>query len=216
MRNEQSNSASASTVLLVLAIVFLFLSLAFARHRGPGTPPRSELPLVDPTLITPTTIRTSYLQLIQMKADLSDFDCYGCHEKGKPPPLRFDTNQNLIIPQEHSDVVMAHGRHNRNNNCFNCHDEQNLVLLQTRDKHQLRLEESPMLCGSCHGPTYRDWEAGAHGRTGGYWDRGRGAAKRQICVDCHNPHSPKIPPRKPLPGPNALRSVRPQMPTTEH
>ena len=55
---------------------------------------------------------------------------------------------------------MGHGTHNRNNNCFNCHDEQNLELLQTRDGRQIKLAESPLLCGSCHGPTYRDWEAG--------------------------------------------------------
>src|SRR5215475_9839883 len=130
MRNEPTNnSTSASAVLLGLAIVLLFLSLTFARHHGRGAPARADIPLGDSTLITPSTIRTSYLQLIQMKADLSDFDCYGCHEKGKPPPLRFDTNHNIIVPKEHSDVVMGHGQHNRNNNCFNCHDEQNLLAL---------------------------------------------------------------------------------------
>jgi uncharacterized CHY-type Zn-finger protein len=217
MRNEPSGETTrASAVLLGLAVVFLFVALAFARHQGATAPSRAGIPLVDPALITPSTIRTSYVQLIQMKADLSDFDCYACHEKGKPPVLRFDTNQNLIIPQEHSDIVMAHGRHNRNNNCFNCHNELDLTLLQTRDRHQVRLEDSPPLCGSCHGPTYRDWEAGAHGRIGGYWDHNRGAAKRQICVDCHNPHSPKIPPRKPLPGPHPLRSAERAALTQEH
>ena len=121
--------------------------------------------------------------------------------------LRFDAQHNLIVPKEHSDIVMGHGTHDRNNNCFNCHDEQNLELLQTRDGRQIKLAESPPLCGSCHGPTYRDWEAGAHGRTGGYWDRTAGPMKRQICVDCHNPHRPKIPPRKPAPGPHLLHPV---------
>jgi uncharacterized CHY-type Zn-finger protein len=102
---------------------------------------------------------------------------------------------------------MGHGTHNRNNNCFNCHDEQNLELLQARDGRQIKLVESPLLCGSCHGPTYRDWEAGAHGRIGGYWDRSLGPMKRQICVDCHNPHRPKIPPCKPAPGPHLLHPV---------
>ena len=71
----------------------------------------------------------------------------------------------------------------------------------------MKLAESPPLCGSCHGPTYRDWEAGVHGRTGGYWDRSLGPINRQICVDCHNPHHPKIPPRKPAPGPHPLHPV---------
>ena len=200
-----SDQTKASVVLFSLAVVFLGLAATFGRHPA-VLAARPAIPLVDPALIAPTTFRTSYLQLIQMKADLSDFDCYACHEKGKPPTLRFDANHNLIVPKEHSDIVMAHGRHNRNNNCFNCHDEQNLLVLQTRDGRELKLEESPGLCGSCHGPTYRDWEAGAHGRTGGYWNATLGPPHRQICVDCHNPHSPKIPTRPPLPGPHPLRN----------
>ena len=83
--------------------------------------------------------------------------------------------------------------HNRNNNCFNCHDEQNLELFQTRDGRELSFGDSTPLCGSCHGPTYRDWEAGAHGRTSGLWNRDPAGFKRQNCVSCHNPHSPKVP-----------------------
>ena len=157
-----------------------------------------------PSFAQPDTFRQSYAQLIRAKADLSDFDCYACHEKGKPPPLRFDANNNLLIPSEHKDIVMGHGSHNRNNLCFNCHDEQNLELLQTRDGRQVKLAESPPLCGSCHGPTYRDWEAGAHGRTSGVWNRSAGQINRLLCVDCHNPHKPKIPHRQPAPGPHLL------------
>ncbi len=202
-----SNEAKSAGVLSLLALIFLTLALGFQTRLAGRSQPLTPIPLVDTNFLSTATIRTSYVQLVRMKADLSDFDCYGCHEKGKPPTLRFDTNHNLIVPQEHSDIVMAHGRHGRNNNCFNCHDENDLTSLQTRDGRKLKLEESPPLCGSCHGPTYRDWEAGAHGRTGGYWDRQLGDFKRQICVDCHNPHAPKIPPRKPAPGPHLLHPI---------
>ena len=201
-----NNSFKTSLVLGALTVAFLSLSLVFAR-RPAGPPPRPDIPLVDPSLVAPTTFRTSLVQLIEMKADLSDFDCYACHEMGKSPTLRFDVHGNIIVPQEHSEVVMAHGEHGRNNNCYNCHDEKNLLMLQARDGRQLKLEESPPLCGSCHGPIYRDWEAGAHGRTYGYWNTELGQRKRKICVDCHNPHSPKIPSRTPLPGPHPLRPV---------
>ena len=50
---------------------------------------------------------------------------------------------------------MGHGEHGRNNNCFNCHNENNLELLQTRDGRVVKFQDSPQLCGSCHGPTYR-------------------------------------------------------------
>ena len=192
---------------MVLAAAFFALALKFAARVEPSSAMPAQISLVETQFLDTATIRKSYAELIRTKADLSDFDCYTCHEKGKPPVLRFDAQQNIVVPKEHEDVVMGHGSHNRNNNCFNCHDEQNLELLQTRDGRQVKLAESPALCGSCHGPTYRDWEAGAHGRTGGYWNRAAGPIKRQICVDCHNPHRPKIPPRKPAPGPHLLHQV---------
>jgi len=196
-----------SAVLFILTLVFLMLTVSFSRRNWMEPRPLKAITPVDPALVKPTTFRTSYVQLIRMQADLSDFDCYGCHETKKPPTLRFDSSNNLVIPKEHSDIVMAHGQHGRNNNCFNCHDEQNLLLLQTRDGRQLKLENCPPLCGSCHGPTYRDWEAGAHGRTGGYWEKKAGEMTRQICVDCHNPHSPRIPALAPLPPPHPLHGA---------
>ena len=202
-----NNTGRTGIVLVVLAAAFLALALKFAAPVGPSSAMSAPISLVETQFLDTATIRKSYAELIRTKADLSDFDCYACHEKGKPPVLRFDAHQIIVVPKEHEDVVMGHGSHNRNNNCFNCHDEQNLELLQTRDGRQVKLAESPALCGSCHGPTYRDWEAGAHGRTGGYWNRAAGPIKRQICVDCHNPHRPKIPPRKPAPGPHLLHPV---------
>ncbi len=82
-----------------------------------------------------------------------------------------------------------------------------LTLLQTRDGRKVSFSNSQLLCGSCHGPTYRDWEAGAHGRTSGYWDRSLGPIDRKICANCHNPHSPHFPGRKPAPGPHLLHPV---------
>jgi len=194
-------------VLVVLAVAFFVLTLKFATGSSPRSARPAPIPLVNTQFLDTATFRKSYAELVREKADLSDFDCYACHEKGKPPTLRFDAQHNIVVPKEHEDVVMKHGTHNRNNNCFNCHDEQNLELLQARDGRQIKFADSPLLCGSCHGPTYRDWQAGAHGRTGGYWNRGSDFIKRQICVDCHNPHSPKIPPRTPAPGPHLLHPV---------
>jgi hypothetical protein len=195
-----------SIVLLGLTGVFLALSMAFVLNLWGRPAPLPLIPLVDPSFTSNATVRVSYAELIRAKADLSDFDCYACHERNKPPTLRFDEKNNLLVPKEHSDVVMGHGSHNRNNLCFNCHDENNLELFQTRDGRQLKLSESTPLCGSCHGPTYRDWEAGAHGRINGYWDRQLGPFTRQDCVSCHNPHAPRFPSRQPAPGPHPLRN----------
>jgi len=198
------------TILLMLTAAFAVLAVGFLASPS-ALPKPPAIPLVDTNFLDLATARRSYADLIAAKEDLSDFDCYACHEKGKPPPLRFDTNQVLIVPKEHPDIVMHHGSHERNNNCYNCHNESNLELFQTKDKRELKLSDSVPLCGSCHGPTYRDWEAGVHGRTSGYWDRALGSIDRKQCVNCHNPHSPKFPGHKPAPGPHPLRDAGPEV-----
>jgi hypothetical protein len=200
-----NDSTNTARVLMVVTVLFLSLAVAFILDKSRHLASRPAIPLVDSSFTSNATVRVSYSEMIRAKADLSDFDCYTCHERNKPPVLRFDDKHNLLIPTEHSDIVMGHGSHNRNNLCFNCHDETNLEQFQTRDGRQLKLTDSTPLCGSCHGPTYRDWEAGAHGRTSGYWNRELGTITRVDCVSCHNPHAPRFPSRKPAPGPHPLR-----------
>ncbi|HNC23535.1 MAG TPA: cytochrome c3 family protein [Opitutaceae bacterium] len=202
-------------VLSVLAVAFAGLAAAFLSDSWGYPAPRPDIPLVDKSFLDTATWRRSYADLVKAKEDLSDFDCYGCHEKGQPPPLRYDENHKLIVPQEHSDVVMGHGTHGRNNNCFNCHNENDLTTLQPRDGRTLKFTESTELCGSCHGPTIRDWDSGAHGRTNGYWNTKLGPAVKRDCVNCHNPHSPKFPGRQPAPAPHTLRQQHETEPATE-
>jgi formate-dependent nitrite reductase cytochrome c552 subunit len=200
--------ATARTEAVLLAITLGFAG-ATALLIGDlwGHPPRRQtIPLVASAFLEPTPWRRTYADLVKAKEDLSDYDCYACHERNKPPPLRFDEAGKIVVPREHSDVVMGHGSHDRNNVCYNCHNEQDLVTLQVRDGRVVKFDQIPLLCGSCHGPTYRDWEAGAHGRTSGYWDRSRGAVERLSCANCHNPHAPKIPTRQPAPPPHPLRA----------
>jgi hypothetical protein len=203
----------SSVVLTLLCVVFVLLSAAFYFELWGRTPNRPAIPPVEPAFTNTSTVRMSGAELVRTGGDASGLDCYACHDRKKQVVLKFDAEKRIILPEEHNDLVMAHGTHNRNNNCFNCHDEANLELLQTRDGRQLKLLESTPLCGSCHGPTYRDWEAGVHGRTSGFWDPKIGALTRQNCVSCHDPHSPKFPPQKPAPGPHGLRA--PQHPAAE-
>lgn len=200
-------------VLVVLVVVFAGLSAAFLSDSWGYPAPRAAIPLVDRAILDTSTVRRSYADLIRAKEDLSDFDCYACHEKGHPPPLRYDDNHKLIIPEEHANIVMGHGSHGRNNNCFNCHNENNLTTLQPRDGRELKLEDSTELCGSCHGPTIRDWDTGAHGRINGYWNTKLGPAVKQDCVSCHNPHSPRFPGRPPAPGPHTLHDAEASVPS---
>lgn len=192
-------------VWLSLCAILLVLVVAFSLDLF-GKPVRvRQLPLVDPEFLKTDTWRQSYADLVKAGEDLDAFDCYLCHEEGVRQELKFDENNQLVIPDEHSDIELGHGAHGRNNNCFNCHNDENLLRLQARDGHELKFEESSQLCGSCHGPTKEDWDAGAHGRISGFWNRALGESSRLDCVNCHDPHSPKFPGRKPAPPPNHLR-----------
>lgn len=204
---RERSARRANLVLLGSAAIFVVLGLALLANLW-GQPVRPPtIPLVDPAFLDRTASRESYADLVRTRADLSDFKCYVCHERDEPPVLEFDEHHNVIIPEEHAEsIVMGHGSHNRNNLCFNCHNPDNLLTFSIRDGHEVPLADSTHLCGSCHGPTYRDWEAGAHGRTSGHWDRSRGPIERLDCVNCHNPHSPRIPPRAPAPAPHSLRN----------
>jgi hypothetical protein len=196
-----------STVLTVVPVAFLAMAVGFVRNAGSKPAQAAPIPLVDPKFIDPAPSRVSIAEFLRKGGDASDYDCYVCHERNKPLKLRFDADNNVIVPKEHNDIVMGHGGHKRNNNCFNCHDETNLELLQTRDGRQLKLADSTPLCGSCHGPTYRDWEAGVHGRTSGSWNPKAADRSRLGCTSCHNPHAPPFPSRQPAPGPHLLHPV---------
>ncbi len=190
-----------------LIVAFATLAVGFLLDLWGHPAPLPFIPLVEPVFTNTAPNRVSIAERIRSGEDTSTSDCYLCHDKKVTLKLRLDATGNVILPEEHQDIVMKHGQHNRNNSCFNCHDERSLDLLQTRDGRQLKLAESTPLCGSCHGPTYRDWEAGAHGRTSGYWNTKLGPMARLDCVSCHNPHSPKFQPRKPAPGPHALHPM---------
>jgi uncharacterized CHY-type Zn-finger protein len=203
------NGSRTNYWLAGLTVGFLGLGAFFLASGRTHPAPLTIIPPVDVKFLETTPWRRTYTDLVKAKEDLSDYDCYGCHEKNKPPVIRYDEKNKIIIPKEHSNIVMGHGSHDRNDLCYNCHNEQNLVTLQVRDGREVKFDNIPPLCGSCHGPTYRDWEAGAHGRTSGFWDRSKGEIQRLSCASCHNPHAPRIPTRAPAPGPHPLHAVEP-------
>jgi len=120
------------------------------------------------------------------------------------------------VPREkryqHESIRMDHGL---NNTCRNCHDLKNRDLLVLHNGATLPFPESARLCGDCHGPTYRDWERGMHGRDQGFWDLKRGAMQRLRCTECHDPHRPRSPamdPLVPMPPPSTLRAPHDRTP----
>ncbi len=126
-----------------------------------------------------------------------------------PPPLNEDTfpcsmchadmETNLErreLIDFHENIVLKHDEENRW--CMACHDTENRDMLHSASGELIDFTESYKLCGQCHGPKLRDWEAGIHGRRTGQWN---GEKQYLLCAHCHDPHSPEFQKMKPDPAP---------------
>ena len=117
------------------------------------------------------------------------FPCTTCHAAMPPNKER----RELVF---HTEIQLKHAQTQRW--CLDCHDTTNRDMLHLANGDLIAFDKSYQLCGQCHGNIYRDWKTGIHGKRVGYWN---GEKIYSLCVDCHNPHSPKFKPLKPLPVP---------------
>ena len=127
------------------------------------------------------------------------FPCMQCHAGIPPNPER------RPLEGMHSDIVLHHDEEHRW--CLDCHDANDRDHLRLASGKLIPFTESYQLCGQCHGTQYRDWRNGIHGKRTGYWN---GAKRYLLCVNCHNPHSPRFAELKPLPPPLRPQFLRPE------
>ena len=102
------------------------------------------------------------------------YRCSDCHNLIPSPP---ETHRTLT---QHTEIVLEHGINTR---CFNCHHRTNRDAFVDDAGGEIPWDQPPLLCGKCHGPVYRDWQHGSHGRTNGYWDKTRGPQERRKCIE---------------------------------
>jgi hypothetical protein len=110
------------------------------------------------------------------------FPCSGCHD-GKE---KVNTARRELGFHDEQTSVFAHDAEHRW--CLDCHDAQNRDVLRSASGQAIPFTESYRLCGQCHGDKLRDWKVGVHGKRIGSWD---GAKTYFLCVNCHNPHTPR-------------------------
>jgi cytochrome c553 len=122
------------------------------------------------------------------------YPCSRCHN----PDLHAPDANHRDFPGKHKDIVLRHDAVW----CLDCHDTDNRDVLRRASGGTIQFEESYQLCGQCHGERLRDWKAGVHGKRTGQWN---GKKDYLLCVNCHNPHSPRYQPMAPMPPP-----VKPQ------
>ena len=183
-----------STGVLVCAAVLLVASVPFAGRRA--APPAAPAPAPSAQQTSPAAPAADLRPEVPPPPFSEGiFPCSGCHNKDMPP------NRARRALEMHTDIVLTHDEEHRW--CLDCHDAENRDQLHLASGDPVPFEESYRLCGQCHGEKYRDWRAGVHGRRVGQWN---GAKRYLLCVNCHNPHSPRFKPLPPKPAP--LRPVR--------
>jgi hypothetical protein len=119
------------------------------------------------------------------------YDCMKCHRLLK---AKWHYKRPMV---EHTNIELQHGN---NRFCLNCHHPTNRNVFVDYDGSEISEKDVNLLCARCHGTKYRDWEAGAHGRRNGYWDKSRGPQTSLQCIQCHDPHHPKYKAMQSLPG----------------
>lgn len=125
-----------------------------------------------------------------------EFKCNECHALFQNGPGR------RTLMAQHTNIKLNHGA---NDYCLNCHHPTNRNAYVDHDGSEIPSDQPARLCAKCHGPIYNDWLVGAHGKIRGAWNPQDENADRLLCIQCHDPHSPKFPALKPMPGPAAGR-----------
>ena len=110
-----------------------------------------------------------------------------CHN-GTFPPVPQDKNPRELTM--HQDVVpdalnLQHGRGGIW--CLDCHHNETRNKLVDNFSNEVSFNQPQQLCGKCHGPAYRKWRSGLHGKRIGEW-ASDGKKRWFVCTECHNPH----------------------------
>lgn len=181
-------------VLFAFAGVLALQPLTFSSPVAAPTPVPASV--TDPTPVRQPKLKPSY------SAGVFTYRCSECH---KIIPSPAETSRTLT---QHTEIRLQHGINTR---CFNCHHRTNRDAFVDDYGREIPWDQPQLLCGKCHGPVFRDWQHGSHGRTNGYWDTKQGPQTRRRCIECHDPHQPPFHPLTPAPGPHTLR-MGPQEP----
>jgi len=177
--------------------VFLLFALYFLLGSGEVVVPSADVVAISPSQIAIAPMRKVLGDPPLSKINGFERDCLECHEIFN---TRDDVDSQSV--NQHDHIKMNHGL---NKECLTCHDRENRNLLSLYGNDTVSFNKVEMLCAKCHGPVYRDWQKGMHGKTIGYWDESSGEKIKYTCTQCHDPHSPSYESMAPLPGPNTLR-----------
>jgi hypothetical protein len=183
--------ATILVVLVGLALVFA-ASVAFSEDAK-----EEAQPIPKPPPAPTADLSSTELPVPPPPFSEDIFPCSMCHSE-------METNlTRRKLTDEHDTIVLKHGPRERW--CFDCHNPDDRDQLRLASGTLVPYTESYRLCGQCHGDKLRDWKAGVHGKRTGYWN---GKKQYLLCAHCHNPHSPRFAPMKPMPAPTRPENLR--------
>ena len=136
------------------------------------------------------------IRVVAREPMLPTYPCSRCHT-GRAPDER-----ERVLTEFHTQKVVHHGT--GGGFCYRCHAKDNLDELHLPDGTRVSFNDAFELCGGCHGDKLRDWKAGIHGLTTGFWS---GDRERRSCPACHDPHEPKFPLMTPEHAPALVRTA---------
>ncbi len=181
-----------SILFASLAVLLAFGPLQFESPVAPATPVSDSATAMTP--VRQPTLRPLY------QVGAFKYECRECHRSSPTP----NTAGHEFT--KHTDIHLAHGINTR---CLNCHHPTNREVFVDDFGGEIPWDQPQLVCAKCHGPVYRDWQHGSHGRINGYWDKSRGEQVRLKCIACHDPHHPPFQPLASTPPPHTLRMTPP-------
>lgn len=102
-------------------------------------------------------------------------------------------------PKTALDIQKTYSHIKNEKGCLNCHTQQSGPQLKLLTGEGLKSHQIPELCGQCHGLVKRDWDQAIHGKKVDTW---KASGRKFVCIECHDPHSPKFKTMKAVPPPN--------------
>ena len=180
-------------LFLILAVVFLVgsnLTPEIAQDSKEKTSP----------FISTKYVRDPVTEASFLKNNLK-YECNSCHRNIEDKGTGLGGKGKELVG-EHIKIKLEHGANDR---CLNCHHVKNREAFINHDGSEIPFQNSIDLCRKCHGPKYRDWELGIHGRPTGFWDSKKGVSTKGVCNQCHDPHSPKFKAIQPFAGPQEMQ-----------
>ncbi len=148
-------------------------------------PASPKVPALEKAARDAVPVAGSDFGVLERQSQLTYYPCSNCHKAMTPNPAERELYAPHVKKIEHGQGQIW---------CTTCHSLDHRNKLTTLRDREITFNEAYTVCKQCHQARAKDWQFGAHGKRVSKW---QGERVIYSCPECHNPHAPKIPGRKP-------------------